>query len=73
MTAPTPTASIIKALRMATGLKQAEFAALYHITYSTYRNWEQGRVTPPDCTVYMLSRLVAIDFPGSNIYNESNP
>lgn len=59
-------------LRHATGLSQAAFGELYHIPKRTLQNWEQGVRDPdvqnardmPDWALYMLTRLVNIDFPG---------
>jgi putative transcriptional regulator len=39
----TPRAKII---RLALGLSQEDFAARYHISLGTLRDWEQGRVEP---------------------------
>ncbi len=39
----TPRAKII---RRALGLSREDFAARYHITIGTLRDWEQGRVEP---------------------------
>ncbi|MNF08401.1 Antitoxin igA-2 [compost metagenome] len=36
----------VKAIRKATGLTQARFAALIGVQLSTLRNWEQGRREP---------------------------
>ncbi len=36
----------IKAIRKATGLSQAKFAAIIDVQLGTLRNWEQGRREP---------------------------
>ncbi|ALI05579.1 MULTISPECIES: NadS family protein [Pseudomonas] len=36
----------VKAIRKATGLTQAKFAALIDVQLGTLRNWEQGRREP---------------------------
>ena len=59
-------------LRKATGLSQAAFGEMYHIPKRTLQNWEQSVEHPestnareiPDWALYMLTRLVKIDFPG---------
>jgi putative transcriptional regulator len=43
----------VKAIRKATGLTQARFAAMIDVQLGTLRNWEQGRreptANPPQC------------------------
>lgn len=59
-------------LRHATGLSQAEFGEMYHIPKRTLQNWEKSVEFPdstnareiPEWALYMLTRLVQIDFPG---------
>ncbi len=59
-------------LRRATGLSQAAFGEMYHIPKRTLQNWERAVEDPestnardmPEWALYMLTRLVEIDFPG---------
>ena len=37
---------IVREIRKSTGLSQEKFAALFHISVGTLRNWEQGRRRP---------------------------
>lgn len=39
-------ADSVRAVRMATGLSQAQFARLIEVQIGTLRNWEQGRRRP---------------------------
>jgi putative transcriptional regulator len=50
----------IKTLRRALGLTQEEFAARYHISVGTLRDWEQGRYEP-DQTVRAYLAVIASD------------
>ena len=40
------TSDIVREIRESTGLSQERFAALFHISVGTLRNWEQGRRRP---------------------------
>lgn len=52
----------IKELRKITGLSQSEFASKYHLSVQQVQTWEQGRRNIPEYCLYMLNRLVKIDF-----------
>ena len=52
----------IKEIRTLTGLSQSKFAAKYKINVRTLQDWELGRSTPPEHTLFMLERLVKEDF-----------
>lgn len=52
----------VKELRKLTGLSQTKFADKYHLTSQQVRTWEQGRRNIPESSLYMLNRLVRIDF-----------
>ena len=52
----------VKELRKLTGLSQTKFADKYHLTPQQVRTWEQGRRNIPESSLYMLNRLVRIDF-----------
>jgi len=52
----------VKELRQITGLSQAKFAKLYHLSTQQVQTWEQGRRNIPECYLYILNRLVRIDF-----------
>jgi putative transcriptional regulator len=45
----------IKVIRRALVLTQEEFAARYHISLGTLRDWEQGRATPDQPTQAYLT------------------
>ena len=53
----------VKELRSITGLSQSQFSSKYHLTAQQLQTWEQGRRNTPDGILYMLNRLVRIDFP----------
>lgn len=40
------TSDFVREIRERTGLSQERFAALFHISVGTLRNWEQGRRRP---------------------------
>ena len=46
LTAEVVAAARVMAIRQATGLSQAAFAARYHVPVGTLRDWEQQRRTP---------------------------
>lgn len=48
----------IKAIRSATGMSQAEFAAAYDIPKRTIENWETGSRTPPPYVIRLLEIAV---------------
>ena len=50
----------IKHLRRRLGLTQEEFAARFHLPYSTVRDWEQG-VREPDTAARNFLRVIAYD------------
>lgn len=50
----------VKAVREATGMTQAKFAAAYQIPVGTIRDWEQGR-RMPDAPARTLLKLIAAD------------
>lgn len=52
----------VKELRGITGLTQAQFAEKYHISLRQLQSWECGFRNTPDCILYMLGRLVSIDY-----------
>lgn len=52
---PSPDA---RAVRESTGLSQAEFAGLMHVSVRTLQNWEQGRRMPTGPAVALL-KIVA--------------
>lgn len=52
----------VKELRQITGLSQSKFASKYHLTPQQIQTWEQGRRNVPESSLYMLNRLVRIDF-----------
>jgi len=52
----------VKELRKLTGLSQTKFAAKYYLGVQQLQNWEQGRQRTPDSYLYLLNRLVKIDF-----------
>lgn len=53
----------IKDLRHKTGLSQRKFADMYKFSVRQVQSWEQGQRETPECILYMLNRLLAIDFP----------
>ncbi len=50
----------VKALRAKLHLAQVEFAARYHLSVGTVRDWEQGRATP-DGPAQILLRVIEAD------------
>ena len=52
----------VKELRKLSGLSQTKFAAKYRLGIQQLQTWEQGRQKTPDHCLYMLNRLVMIDF-----------
>jgi putative transcriptional regulator len=48
------TSDIVREIRESTGLSQARFANLFHISVGTLRNWEQGRRRPDGPAVALL-------------------
>lgn len=57
----------IKKLRQLTGLSQSAFAKKYHIPLDTIKGWESDKNSKrhrncPDHTLYLLERLIHIDF-----------
>ncbi len=50
----------IKHLRRRLGLTQEEFAARFHLPYTTVRDWEQG-VREPDTAARNFLRVIAHD------------
>jgi len=52
----------VKELRQITGLSQSKFASKYHLTSQQIQTWEQGRRNVPESSLFMLNRLVRIDF-----------
>ncbi len=52
----------IRELREKTGLTQKEFAKKYELQLGQVRSWEQGWRNTPKSILYMLNRLVKIDF-----------
>ena len=52
----------VKELRRITGLSQTKFAAKYHLGIQQLQTWEQGRQKTPDSYLYLLNRVVQIDF-----------
>ena len=52
----------IKELRKWTGLSLHKFAATYHLSEKTLERWEYGRTDTPEHILYMLNRLVEIDY-----------
>jgi len=64
----------IKELRARSGLSQAKFAELYHFKVDTLRKWEYRINKTPEHVLYMLSRLVDIDFPEEShiLYTEED-
>lgn len=59
----------IKKLRASTGLSQANFGEIYHISKRTIEDWEQGRRKPPEYLVELLAFRVRYDL---TIYNNDN-
>jgi len=53
----------IKELRQKTGLSQRKFADMYKFSIRQIQSWEQGQRETPECILYMLNRLLVIDFP----------
>lgn len=47
----------VKEIRQATGLSQARFAELIHVSKSTLLNWEQGRRSPSGPASALLMAL----------------
>lgn len=52
----------IKELRAITGLSQTAFGNKYKIPMRTIQNWEGGQRECPEYVLFMLERLVKIDF-----------
>lgn len=52
----------VKELRKITGLSQTQFASKYRLGLHQLQTWEQGRTNTPEYCLYMLNRLVRIDF-----------
>lgn len=52
----------IKELRAITGLSQTTFGNKYKIPMRTIQNWEGGQRECPEYVLFMLERLVKIDF-----------
>ena len=52
----------IKELRKLSGLSQSKFAAKYHLGIQQLQTWEQGRQKTPDSYLYLLNRVVQMDF-----------
>ncbi|HZU88240.1 MAG TPA: helix-turn-helix domain-containing protein [Stellaceae bacterium] len=62
----------VKTLRRALGLTQEEFAARYHISVGTLRDWEQGRLEP-DQPARAYLRVIAGDPEGVRRVLEAGP
>lgn len=54
----TYTFSMIKELRLKTGLSQQDFADRFNIPVSTLRQWEQGRRKAPDYVFSLLTQVL---------------
>ena len=59
----------IKKIRKNAGLTQKKFAETYHIPLQTLKQWESNPMSsshrkPPGYILYMLDRLVKIDYRG---------
>lgn len=52
-------ADSVRAVRMATGLSQAQFARLIEVQIGTLRNWEQGRRRPTGPARALIKALKA--------------
>ena len=52
----------VKGLREKTGLSQKDFANKYKLSLKQLQSWEQGWRNTPESTLYMLERLVELDF-----------
>lgn len=50
----------VKAIRVANGMSQAEFAAAFHLPIGTIREWEQNR-RKPEAPARVLLALIAAD------------
>jgi len=48
---------IVREIRESTGLSQARFAGLFHISVGTLRNWEQGRRRPDGPAAALLTAI----------------
>ena len=51
------TAADILAIREATGLSQARFAAAYRLSLATYRGWESGRRRLDQAALALLTAI----------------
>ena len=51
----------VKELREKTGMSQNQFAEYLEIPAATIRNWEQGRRTPPDYVITLISKVIEGD------------
>ena len=56
----------VKGLREKTGLSQKDFAIKYKLSLKQLQSWEQGWRNTPESTLYMLERLVTLDFDKEN-------
>jgi putative transcriptional regulator len=54
----TPEQTLARQARKKSGLTQAAFADRIHTPVATFRDWEQGRFSPPGSTVCLLQLLV---------------
>lgn len=68
----------IKELRLRTNLSQRKFAAKYHIPFETLIGWEQPETSTrhrgcPAYVIYMLARLVELDFDVSCLNTNESP
>lgn len=51
------TSDVVREIRENTGLSQAKFAGLFHISVGTLRNWEQGRRRPDGPAAALLTAI----------------
>ena len=51
------TSNVVREIRENTGLSQAKFAGLFHVSVGTLRNWEQGRRRPGGPAAALLTAI----------------
>lgn len=60
----------IKSLRLKTGLSQSKFARMYNLSLRQVQCWECGYRNTPEAILYLLGRLVEIDFPEETVLDD---
>lgn len=58
---PKHNGSLIKELRIKTGLSQKKFADKFEIPVASLQNWETGRTAPPPYIIFMIKSILTLE------------